>query len=372
MKTLFLFLAFILPILTFAQSDSEDEIFEIRSDSAAIARQQLQSMMLVREFVIEGGYNPITKLMISEFNAFGQPTYIEKSPHFSADYDVYMLSYKIQERFEYSPQHRQSNYCYNYKKLIYCQQTEYDEAGNVTRLASTSESFDTNEIQMQWKAGKMVKATFKDPFENKIHSQRTMTEAGKIAEYSSDTYRATYTYSQTGNEETITIHTYLKDTLFRINVLKNRTDKDLPTYSTELNHKRDTQSVLIASYDTYGNATTYESRSYSYELDEDSEMGLEYAPKQAEGVETPQKLTPENKPKKKTEPDIQVEKLELVNDYSAQNLLTKRLIYRISPKGERTLMAIDRVIYDKDPLLVKPWYVEKENEYGEYGEYGDE
>lgn len=369
MKTLFLFLAFILPLLTFAQSDSEDEVFEIRSDSAAISRQQLQSMMLVREFVIEGGYNPITKLMISEFNAFGQPTYIEKSPHFSADYDVYMLSYKIQERFEYNPQHRQSNYCYNYKKLIYCQQTEYDEAGNVTRLASTSESFDTNEIRMQWKAGKMVKATFKDPFDTKNASQRTMNEAGKITEYRSDTYRVTYTYSQTGNEETTTIHTYLKDTLFQVNIIKKRTDKDLPTYSAQLNHKRDTQSVLIASYDTYGNVTAYESRSYQYELlDEDPEMGRPYAPKQAEGAEAPQKLTPENKPKKKIDPDIQVEKLELVNDYSAQNLLTKRLIYRISPKGERTLMAIDRVIYDKEPLLVKPWFVEKENEYGEYGE----
>jgi hypothetical protein len=368
MKSLFLFLAFILPILTFAQSDSEDEIFEIRSDSAAIAQQQLQSMMLMREFAIEGGYNPITKLMISEFNAFGQPTYIEKSPHFSADYDVYMLSYKIQERFEYNPQHRQSNYCYNYKKLIYCQQTEYDEAGNITRIASSGDSFDTNEIHMEWKAGKMVKATFKDPFDTKNATQSTMNEAGKIAEYRSNRYRVTYTYSQTGNEETTTIHNYRKDTLFSVDVIKTRTDKNLPMYYAQLNHKRDTQSVMIASYDTYGNATTYESRSYSYELDEDPEMGLQYAPKQAEGVETLQKQTPENKPKKKTEPDIQVEKLELVNNYSAQNLLTKRLIYRISPKGERTLMAIDRVIYEKDPLLVKPWYVEKENEYGEYGE----
>lgn len=360
MKNRFLFLLFTLPFLASAQSELDDQVFEIRSDSAAIAQQQLQSMMLVREFVIEGGYNPITKLMISEFNTFGQPTYVEKSPHFNVDYDFYGLSYKIQERFEYNPQHRLSNYCYNYKKFTYCQQTEYDESGNITLLGSYSDSFDTNEIRMQWKAGKMVKVTFKDPVVSTNSSQRTFNEAGKIAEYRSDTYRVTYAYSQTGNEETTTIHTYLKDTLHRVNIEKSTIDKDLPTYHAELNHKRDTMEVMIAAYDANGNVTAYEYRSYNYDSYEEVEP---YAPKSDNDAEAPKT----NTLKQQNIPEIQVEKLELVNVYSDQNLLTKRLIYRISPKGERTLMSIDRVIYEKTPLINKPWYVEEENENGDYG-----
>ncbi|MES2557855.1 MAG: hypothetical protein V4604_17000 [Bacteroidota bacterium] len=369
MKNRFLTLLFTLPFLASAQSEYDDQVFEVRCDSVAIARQQLQSMMLIREFILESGYNPVTKLMMSEFNTFGQPTYMEKSPHFNVDYDFYGLSYKIQQRFEYNQQHWLSNYCYNYKKRVFCQQSEYNESGNITRLTSGSDSLYTSEIQMLWEAGKMVKATFKNSDGPETSYRRTINEAGKIAEYSSDAYRITYAYSQTGNEETTTIHTYLKDTLYRVNIKKDRTDKkNLVTYYAEFNHKRDTLSAMMATYDTYGNVTNYEGRSYRYDM---GEWGEEpYAPDMGEDSQSPFKQTPEkqNKPKTAVKPEIEVEKLELVNVYSDQNLLTKRLLYRISPKGERTLMAIDRVIYEKEPLISKPWYVEEENEYGDYGD----
>lgn len=366
MKKRFLFLLVLLPVLTFAQSEHDDQLFEIRSDSAAISSQQVLSMILVREFNIESGHNPVTKLMTSEFNAFGQPVYTEKSPYFYVDYDFYQLSYRIQERFEYDPQHRLSNYCYNYKKRIQCQLTEYDKLGYITRIASYDDSPDTIEMLLQWQAGKMIRATFKDPIGYTSSLKRTVNEAGKITEYIAENYRTTYNYSQIGNEETTTVHTYFHDTLKNVYIQSVRSDKNLLTYLAELNHKLDTLTTITATYDAQGNITAYENKSYSYEMDESGDVPPQSEP--TRDARPPVERTSENQNKLKIEPEITIEKLVIVNEYSDQKLLIKRLIYRISPSGERMLMAIDRVIYEKEPLLAKPWYVEDENEYGDYGD----
>jgi hypothetical protein len=367
MKKHLFVLLFILPLLAAAQTDKQDQIFEIRCDSAALARQQLQSMILIREFVMEQGLNPTTKLMMSEFNAFGQPTYLETSTNFSVDHDDYFASFKIQQRLEYNAQHRLSNYSSNYKANTQCNQIEYDEAGNMTRYVSGCDAAYATELLMQWKAGKMVKATIVDPHETTYPTQRNYNSAGKLESYRTNDRYFTYEYATTGNDERRTIKTHLKDTLYNVKIQQFTLDKNLLTYSLSLSHKGDTLGLLAVSYDRNGNAIAYESRSYHYPSG--LEPGIAYAPKKAEGPGTSPKTTTEDqsKPKTKPKPEIKVEKLELVNDYSTENLLTKRLIYRISPKGERTLMAIDRVIYEKEPLLVKPWYVEEENE-----DYGDE
>lgn len=365
MKKHLFVLLFILPFLAAAQTDKQDQLFEIRCDSAALARLQLKSMILIREFVMEQGLNPTTKLMMSEFNAFGQPTYLETSTNFSVDHDDYFASFKIQQRLEYNAQHRLSNYSSNYKANTQCNQIEYDEAGNMTRYVSGCDAAYATELLMQWKAGKMVKATFIDAYKSDYPIERSMDSSGKIAAYRTNDRYVTYEYATIGNDERRTIKTYLKDTLYNVKIQQFTLSNNLLTYSLSLSHKGDTLGFLTVGYDRNGNAIAYESRSYYYPSG--LERGLAYAPKKAEGPGTSPKPTSEdqNKPKTKPKPEIKVEKLELVNDYSSENLLTKRLIYRISPKGERTLMAIDRVIYEKEPLLVKPWYVEPENDYGD-------
>jgi hypothetical protein len=368
MKYFFFVLLFTLSFCSSAQTDKQDQVFEIRCDSAALARQQLQSMILIREFVMEQGLNPTTKLMMSEFNTFGQPTYLETSTNFSVDYDDYFASFKIQQRLEYNAQHRLSNYSSNYKANTQCNQIEYDEVGNMTRYVSGCDSAYATELLMQWKAGKMVKATFVDAYKSTYPIERSMNSAGKMAAYRTNDRYVTYEYATIGKDERCTIKMYLKDTLHSVNIRQFTLNKHLSTYSLSLNYKGDTLGLVTVGYDSHGNAIAYESRNYHYPSG--IEPGRDSRLKKGEGPGVSPKTTTEDqsKPKTKPEPEIKVEKLELVNDYSRENLLTKRYIYLISPQGERTLVAIDRVIYEKEPLLVKPWYVEKENDYGDYGD----
>ncbi len=354
MKNRLLSLLFLLPLVVFAQKNSDNGVFEVKCDSGALVRQKIQSMLLLREYVTEEGSNPVTKLMTSEFNAYGLPVYVEKSTNFGVGHSYFDVLTKTQQQLGYDSKQRLNSMCENKRGQILCQELEYDDDGNHIRVASYGGPTDTVEIFMQWKSGKMVKATYKNESGKSV--MRKMNEAGKMTEYRSDNYHLTYEYSTSGTEETTTMYLYLEDTLYSITVFKSQSDGSLPTYFAGFDHKRDTLKLMMATYDVHGNVTSFESRDYSNR----------YYPEFDQEDDGPFKRTDSNKPKLKPEP--MVEKLELVNVYSDQNLLVKRNIYRISTKGERELAAIDRLIYEKEPLSSKPWPVEEEGiEYWDEG-----
>lgn len=356
-----LFLGFF--ALTFnsgAQLVFDEAVSKIEFDSTLLAKNNYRSIHVFSEMIDDATYQyqDSANYVLSrkreeiDLNSLGQIIYHRYT-------NVYERSYALGDKetrhykYEYDKEGRIILLCELADWRDNCVEFEYDNEGHILQLKNTGKNIRNELYEFTWENGKMV--TFKNSSDESddYTSNRKFDEKGRIERV--DFNSTSYQYKYTENKEILRteISVYTNDSLISKVITDKRLDFNVTTYLLSLNGNSDTLREVIISHDKNGNVTKgyradYSERyRYPYNQKPIPPVTIESA---GGNIEMEQEV-----------PGPRITEIEVDNIYS-KGLLVKRTIRELSDNSEKVII-VERVIYEKEPLILRSWPVELDEEY---------
>ena len=347
----YIFTFIILSLITtnsFAQQFYEQQMLKIHIDSTLIKNQGIKSMQMFQEIaekeLRDAEYSMMIKRLAIEFNSEGQRSYVKRLP--ADSHSRYFGGEEcIHEKYKYDEYGNVTEYCTNQEYFNYCQNYTHDSDRNLTSLSVSGEHMDATELVFEWKRGKMVSVQVNG--EDEEGNIREFNELGKVSKLVFDNFRQDYVYETNGDTLLTKVNTYRKDTLFEGHELKTIKNQVISFY--QFNHNADTTKSYKAKYDDHGNAVWFQYIDFSDVINGPEPI---YSPKSSDNQTTIHF----------SQPKPTINQADIKNYYDNSGLLIKREVFNTNRKEDSYLSAIHYLIYDKAPLVSKPWPQEKKDD----------
>lgn len=343
------------------------ELSKIQFDSVALVQLGVKSIHVYNENIQDASYQyqkpanyvMTTKRMEVEINESGQVKYqrfidpTERSYGLGDKTTTHLL-------YNYYPDGKVKSLCELERWSDMCTEFTYDDEGHIVSIYNSGDRVINETYTFNWRDGKMIESSNTSERDEDYKSTRFFDDKGRISkvEFSNSSFE--YRYAERGNVLRTEIIMSSKDSITSRVINEKLVGLDRITYNLSLRGDGDTLSVLKLKYDEYGNPIEV------YNADYSNRYRYPYNQKPIPPViiESPN----EQIVVERELPEPLIRNLKISNVYENE-LLIKRTIQEVSDDDEK-MYAIERVIYESEPLPLHSWPLELEEGNGEYYEDG--